>query len=111
MASQRIDSWLFCVRLCKTRRLAAEIVSAGAVRINRRKIRKPATPVHVGDVLTLVLHGRVRVVEVTGLSPRRVSAAVAVTLRRELDAPTSQAMDEGATTRPCGRGSSNENRV
>ncbi len=111
MNSQRIDSWLFCVRLCKTRRLAAAMVMDGAVRLNRRKVRKPATPVHVGDVLTFVLHGRVRVVEVTGLAPRRVSAAVAVTLRRELDAPASRPPDEGATTRPCGRGSSSENRM
>jgi ribosome-associated heat shock protein Hsp15 len=112
-AGQRIDSWLWCVRLCRSRTRAAGLVASGAVRLNRRKIHKPATCVHVGDVLTLVLHGEVRVFEVTGLSPRRVSAPEAGRLRRELTSSpcAGSAPGESATTRPRNGASSNENRV
>ena len=90
LTSQRLDSWLYAVRLCKTRTRAAAFISEEGVRINRRKVFRPSALVRVVDVLTISLHGQVRIIEVTGLSLKRVSASVAQGLRRDLlteDAP------------------------
>ena len=83
-AAMRVDRWLFCARVTKTRSEAARLVEAGAVRINRVKVRKPATLVHVGDVITLVRHERVRVVRILALSDRRVSPRLVQQLLQEL---------------------------
>ena len=80
----RVDRWLFCARMTKTRAEAARLVEAGAVRINRLKTKKPAATVHVGDVITLVRHDRVRVVRILALTDRRVSPRLAASLREEL---------------------------
>ena len=83
-ASQRVDKWMFCARITKTRSEAARLVEEGAVRINRVKVVKPASPLHVDDVLTVVRFGKVRVYRVLALSERRLSARLAETLREEL---------------------------
>jgi ribosome-associated heat shock protein Hsp15 len=53
----RIDRWLWCARLFKTRSAAAAAVRAGHVRLNGQRI-KPAHAVRIGDSLT-VQHGEV----------------------------------------------------
>ena len=68
---QRIDKWLWFARLAKSRTLAAGLVSAGQVRINRIKAIKPAQEVQAGDILTLALQGQVMVVRVAGCGTRR----------------------------------------
>ena len=98
------------MRLCRSRSLAAAVVTGGGVRINRRKVRKPAARVHVGDVITVAVHGRVHVVEVLGLSPRRVSATVAAGLYRRLP-ETGEKGAARATTRPRQPSAQGENRV
>ena len=67
----RLDKWLWQTRFFKTRTLAAEVVSKGKVRVNGRRVTKPATTVRVGDVLTFAQGDRVRVIRVTGLPERR----------------------------------------
>jgi ribosome-associated heat shock protein Hsp15 len=80
----RIDKWLWFARLTKTRTLAAELVLAGKVRINRLRIEKTSQCVRVGDVLTVVLNRRVRVLNVMGLGQRRGPPATARALYEEL---------------------------
>jgi len=80
----RVDRWLFCARLTKTRAEAARLVEAGAVRVNRVKVKKPAATVHVGDVITLVRHDRVRVVRILALTDRRVPARLVPELLEDL---------------------------
>ena len=48
----RLDKWLWHARFFKTRSLATREVQAGHVRVNSRRIVKPATAVGQGDVLT-----------------------------------------------------------
>ncbi len=74
---QRLDKWLWFGRFVKTRVLAAELVAAGHVRINRTRVVKPGHDVKAGDVLTVAIHGRVRVVRVSGLAERRGSPEMA----------------------------------
>ena len=76
-ARQRIDKWLWFARIVKSRGLAVQLVEMGRVRLNRVKIVKPAHEVGQGDVLTLAVHGRVRVLHVRACAPRRGPAAAA----------------------------------
>ena len=54
--------------MVKTREAAAGLVESGHVRINGQKTLKPGHAVKTGDVLTIVLNTRVRVlhIEATG---------------------------------------------
>lgn len=85
--TQRIDKWLWFARLIKTRTLASELVVAGKVRLNRAKVEKASHAVRVGDVLTVMLNRRVRLLKVTGLGLRRGPSAAARALFEELTAP------------------------
>lgn len=86
--SQRIDKWLWFSRIMKSRSLAAALVSAGAVRVNRQRIAKPSHPVAPGDILTLAVRGRVMVVKVLAPGTRRGPGAEARLLYEDLAAPT-----------------------
>lgn len=72
---QRLDKWLWCARVVRTRGAAAALVESGHLRINGQKTQKPGHGVKPGDVLTIVLDRRVRVLRVTGLAERRGPAA------------------------------------
>jgi ribosome-associated heat shock protein Hsp15 len=92
--TQRLDKWLWCARVAKTRTQAAALVSSGKVRINRVKTDKPAHGVKIGDVITASVGPRVRVLAVKAIGERRGSADVARTLFEDLTAPASHG--EGA---------------
>ncbi|WP_026917335.1 DUF3558 family protein [Gordonia shandongensis] len=72
----RIDSWVWSVRLTKTRSAAGAACRAGHVRLNG-VAAKPAATVSVGDRVTVRLGGTERIVEVTRLISKRVSAPLA----------------------------------
>jgi ribosome-associated heat shock protein Hsp15 len=84
--TQRIDKWLWFARLVKTRTLAADLVSAGKVRLNRARIDKPSQTVRLDDVLTVTLGRRIRLFKVVGLGERRGPSATARVLYEELTA-------------------------
>ena len=84
--TQRIDKWLWFARFTKTRTLAAELVVAGKVRLNRVRTAKPSQIVRAGDVLTLVLNRRVQLVRVVEICERRGPSAAARALYEELTA-------------------------
>ena len=73
--------------MVRTRALAAEIVAAGQVRLNRAKVTKPGHRVAPGDVLTVALPGRVRVLKIEATAPRRGPAEAAKPLYTELAMP------------------------
>jgi ribosome-associated heat shock protein Hsp15 len=75
---QRLDKWLWHVRLQPSRSKAADFVRAGFARINAVRVTDPAKAVRPGDVLTLALHDRTIVIRVVQLLPRRVGAPLAV---------------------------------
>ncbi|MFT3988041.1 RNA-binding S4 domain-containing protein [Aestuariivirga sp.] len=84
---QRLDKWLWFARIVRTRAMAQELVEAGHVRINRQRTQKPGHDVKVGDVLTITLHGGVKVLKVDGLAPRRGGAPSAQLLYTDLAMP------------------------
>ncbi|WP_455357482.1 RNA-binding S4 domain-containing protein [Streptomyces sp. SYSU K217416] len=73
----RVDSWIWSVRLTKTRSQAAAACRAGHVRVNGDRA-KPAQPVRTGDEVRLYHAGRERVVVVSRLVSKRVGPPVAV---------------------------------
>lgn len=75
-APVRVDSWIWSVRLTKTRSLAAAECRAGHVRINGERA-KPAQTVRPGDEVRVFHAGRERVVVVSRLVRKRVGAPAA----------------------------------
>ncbi len=84
-AAMRLDRLLVYLRLAKTRSAAAALITGHAVRCNRQPVLRINAATHIGDVLTLALGGRVRVIEVLALPARRGSPAEARTYYREID--------------------------
>ncbi len=84
---QRIDKWLVYARIVKTRTLGQALAASGHVRLNGRKIDDPAQPVKAGDVLTIGLHGTVKVLKVLDFAERRGSFSVASQLYEDLTPP------------------------
>ena len=68
---QRIDRWLWHARLVRTRGAAAALAGAGYIRINGARIDAPGRMVRAGDVITVALDRRVRVLKVRGFVERR----------------------------------------
>jgi ribosome-associated heat shock protein Hsp15 len=71
-----VDSWIWSVRLAKTRSAASSACKAGHVRVNASRV-KPAHLVRAGDEVRIRHDGRERIVVVTQVISRRVSAPVA----------------------------------
>jgi ribosome-associated heat shock protein Hsp15 len=81
---QRIDRWLWHARLVRTRGDAAALADAGYVRVNGARIGAPSRQVRTGDVVTVALDRRVRVLKVRGFVERRGPAGTAQTLYEDL---------------------------
>ena len=73
----RVDSWIWSVRLLKSRSQAAAACRGGHVRVNEERV-KPAHLVRVGDEVRVRLDQHEKVVVVTKLISKRVSAPAAV---------------------------------
>jgi len=84
---QRIDKWLWHARVVRTRSAAAALAASGHVRVNGARIVAPAKPVRAGDVVTIALDARVRVLKVTGFAPRRGAADAGRALYEDLTPP------------------------
>ncbi len=81
----RIDRYLHCIRLVKSRTLAQALIAEGTTRIDGKRVEKPSEQVVVGNVVALPLHGRVRVIRVLDLPTRRGPASEARTAYEEID--------------------------
>jgi ribosome-associated heat shock protein Hsp15 len=103
---QRIDKWLWHARVVRTRSAAAALVTAGHVRLNGDRIDAPGRAVKTGDVLTIALDRRIRVLKVTGFSERRGDAVIASALFEDLSAPAPDRAEQTppAVSRPAGLG-------
>jgi ribosome-associated heat shock protein Hsp15 len=75
--SVRVDSWIWSVRLVKTRSMGATACRGGHVRVNGERV-KPAYALRVGDEVRLrQAGGHERIVVVRRLIRKRVGAPVA----------------------------------
>ena len=80
----RIDRYLHCIRLVKSRTLAQGLIDTGHVRIDGKRVEKPSDQVRLGSTVALPLHGQVRVLRVLALPERRGPASEARTCYEEL---------------------------
>ncbi|PRA78863.1 RNA-binding protein S4 [Microbacterium sp. MYb66] len=76
MDAVRVDSWLWAIRVYKTRSAATTACRAGHVRVNGDKV-KAAQQVRVGDELRIRIAGFDRILIVRQLLVKRVGAPVA----------------------------------
>jgi ribosome-associated heat shock protein Hsp15 len=67
----------------------AALVAKGSIRINRQPTDKAHARLRIGDVLTVPVHGSVRVVRVVSLAVRRGPASEARMLYEEISEPVS----------------------
>jgi ribosome-associated heat shock protein Hsp15 len=74
--SARVDSWLWAVRLFKTRSLATAACRAGHVRVNGDRA-KAAQPVRIGDEVRVRVAGAERILQVRKIVAKRVGAPIA----------------------------------
>jgi ribosome-associated heat shock protein Hsp15 len=84
--SVRVDSWLWAVRVYKTRSAATAACRAGHVRLNGERV-KAAQNVRIGDEVRARISGFDRILTVRALAVKRGSAAVAATCFTDLTPP------------------------
>ncbi len=82
----RVDSWLWAVRLSKTRSAATAACRAGHVQVNGERA-KAAQPVRIGDEVRLRTTDLERTVRVAVLVVKRVGAPVAAGCYVDLTPP------------------------
>ena len=93
----RIDRFLHCIRLAKSRTLAQALVDTGHVRVDGRRVEKPSEPVREGSIVALPIHGRTRILRVLALPERRGPPAEARTCYEELGPlPAGTSVDGGS---------------
>lgn len=92
---QRLDKWLWYARISKTRTLAALLVQGGKVRVNRLRAVKASQTVRPGDVLTIALRGKVRVLKVVSAGVRRGPAPEAQALYEPVSTGANGGSDPG----------------
>lgn len=81
----RLDRLLVYLRFARTRSIARDMIEGRALRLNRKHVQQISANVAIGDVLTVMVGNKVRVIEVLSLPSRRASAALAKSHYRELD--------------------------
>jgi ribosome-associated heat shock protein Hsp15 len=99
MPGQRLDKWLWCARLMRTRSGAARLIAAGKVRINGARALKASRLVHEGDVVTATPAARPAVLRVVGTAETRGPASLARTLYEDLTPPETPSLAKAATQR------------
>lgn len=86
LTSVRVDSWIWAVRVTKTRSQATTACRAGHVRVGDVRV-KAAQTVKVGDTVRIRIHGFDRILTVRRLIAKRTSAADAATCFEDLTPP------------------------
>lgn len=90
----RLDRFLWWVRLAKTRGIAQAIAEDGRVRLDGRAVDRAHAAVRVGNVLTFVCNGRVRVIRVEALPHRRGPSPEALGCYTDLEAAKHSQQDQ-----------------
>jgi ribosome-associated heat shock protein Hsp15 len=96
---QRIDKWLWHARLARTRSGTASLAASGHVRLNGARVAAPSRNVKPGDIVTVALDTRVRVLKVLGFALRRGPAEAARVLYEEQPL-SAAAADQSSTEQP-----------
>jgi ribosome-associated heat shock protein Hsp15 len=72
----RTDTYLWAIRMYKSRTLASEAIKAGKVKLNGENI-KPSHLVKIGEYYTMTISSVKKIIEVTGILEKRQSFDIA----------------------------------
>ncbi|SDQ19937.1 RNA-binding S4 domain-containing protein [Microbacterium sp. cf332] len=108
-APVRVDSWLWAVRIYKTRSAATTACRAGHVRINGEKV-KASQSVKPGDELRVRIAGFDRILVVRQTLTKRVGAPVAATALEDRTPPREPMAMLAVRDRGAGRPTKRERR-
>lgn len=98
----RIDRLLCCLRFTRTRSAAQTLIEKGHIRLNGERVIRTSRDIRVGDILTLPLGQRIRLVEVLAIPERRGPPRDAQACYRDLD-PEDHSAIAGAKHSPSAR--------
>ncbi|MDF9834409.1 ribosome-associated heat shock protein Hsp15 [Ereboglobus sp. PH5-5] len=87
MAAERIDKWLWAVRLFKTRALATDACKAGSVEIGGHAV-KPSRDVRAGETIHVKQGLILRTLRVVDIPRSRVGAKLVATYCEDLTPPS-----------------------
>jgi ribosome-associated heat shock protein Hsp15 len=79
----RIDKYLWCIRIFKTRSIAAEACDKGRVKVNDVSVKASKT-VNIGDVYQIRTEARKWVIKVVALIHNRVQYAEAINCYQDI---------------------------
>ncbi len=82
----RLDKYLWCVRLSKTRSLATEAVSKGRFKLNGEAV-KPAREVKIGDQINVQRNSATLSYKIIGLLDKRVGAPLVADYLTDITPP------------------------
>lgn len=116
MDGVRLDKWLWCVRLFKSRTLATSVCEASQVKVGGQTA-KPSRSVKVGDVIVLPVADVTRTVRVRQLLEHRVGAPRVpdfmedLTPPEEFDRARTEARSAGYRPKGTGRPTKRDRRI
>ena len=83
---ERVDKYLFAMRIYKTRSIAADACKKGRVKLNGAEL-KPSRSLHIGDIFTVRKGPITYTYKVLQLSANRLGAKLVADYMQDLTAP------------------------
>ncbi len=67
----RLDIYLYYIRIFKSRSMATRFVSTNRLRISGQITQKPHKMIYIGDVLTMTINDKIKILKVLDIPNRR----------------------------------------
>ena len=67
----RLDIYLYYIRIFKSRSIATKFVSTNRLRISGQVTQKPHKMISIGDVLTMIINDKIKILKVSDIPNRR----------------------------------------
>ena len=67
----RLDTYLYYIRIFKSRSLATKFISSNRLRISGKVTQKPHKLISAGDVLTMTINDNIKIIKVLDIPLRR----------------------------------------
>ena len=83
---ERVDKYLFAMRICKTRSIAADACKKGRAKMNGAEL-KPSRSFHIGDIFTVRKGPITYTYKVLQLSANRLGAKLVADYMQDITAP------------------------
>lgn len=82
----RVDKYLWCVRLVKTRSQASELISKGKIKLNGVDI-KPSREIRINDIIGIQRHNALFEYKILGFLDKRVGAPLVSEFLEDITKP------------------------